>query len=86
MINRQCPETYKDYIHGKEAEDGRKLKERVKDADTGIRYEKYHHITDANDYFLLRLFKSEFNAYIRGGKRQQRGAYKNPGKGVFKRR
>jgi PBSX family phage terminase large subunit len=43
LIHKSCSYTIMDYSYGKEAADGTKLKERVKDEITGIPSEKHHH-------------------------------------------
>lgn len=66
-IGRNCVNTMNDYQYGKEASDGTKLKERVRDANTGVVYEKYHHCSDANDYMLCKAFAREFLLFQRLG-------------------
>ena len=46
--------------------DGGKLKKKIKDKRSGISYEKYGHTSDANDYFIIRIFANEYHEYIRG--------------------
>lgn len=69
-FNEKLTHTVMDYIYGKEAADGTKFKEKDKD-DSGAQFERYHHITDANDYFLTMLFRSEFNLYLRGNRQRE---------------
>jgi hypothetical protein len=66
-IGDKCKNTISDYVYGKEASDGTKLKEKDKDKSTGVTYEKFHHCSDANDYFICRAFAAEFLKYQRGG-------------------
>lgn len=75
--------TIMDYVYGKENADGTKFKEKDKD-EAGIQFERYHHITDANDYFLTMLFRNEFNLYLRGNR--QREYTSGEAKSTFKRR
>jgi len=70
FINEKLSFTIMDYIYGKENADGTKFKEKAKDP-TGAQFEKYHHITDANDYFLTVIFKSQFNLYLRGNRKHE---------------
>lgn len=70
QFNDKLSYTIMDYIYGKENADGTKFKEKFKD-DTGVQCERYHHITDANDYFLTFLFRSEFNLYLRGNRERE---------------
>lgn len=67
-IGSNCVKTRDDYNFGKEDSDGTKLKERAKDPDTGITYEKHHHCTDAGDYFICHVFSSDFHEYQTGRK------------------
>lgn len=67
LIGENCKNTINDYTYGKEASDGTKLKEKAKDGNTGVSYEKFHHCSDANDYFICRAFAAEFLKYQRGG-------------------
>ena len=66
-INPSCKKTIDDYTYLKEASDGTKLKEKAKNPDTGVSYEKFGHTSDANDYLICRLFSAEFESYKRGG-------------------
>jgi hypothetical protein len=67
-IGSNCINTMNDYQFGKEDSDGGKLKEKVKDPVTHQTYEKYHHCSDANDYFICRAFNTEFIRYQKAGK------------------
>ncbi len=69
VIDPQCEESINDYTNGKEDQQGRKLKERAK-GDDGIPYEKFHHFTDGDDYFITKFLKDSFKSYLRGGKRR----------------
>lgn len=79
LIHPRCTRTVIDYTQGKQASDGTKLKEKVKDEKTGIQYEKYHHITDANDYFYTIIFKAQFNQYLRGLRKYEYDTGPKPG-------
>lgn len=65
-IGDNCVNTIADYMFGKEDSDGTKLKEMVKDPVTEQSYQKYHHCSDANDYFYCFAFASEFAKYQNG--------------------
>jgi len=58
-----CVETIKDLNYVKEAPDGTKLKEYSRDPDTKIKFEKYGHMSDADDYFICEYFKKYFSNY-----------------------
>jgi hypothetical protein len=67
LIGYNCTHAINDYLYLKEAADGLKLKEKIKDEDTGVSYEKYGHPSDANDYFYCYAFAGEFAKYQKGG-------------------
>ncbi len=67
IIHEKCAQSIADYNYLKEASDGTKLKEKVKNPDTGVTYEKYGHTSDAGDYFLCVAFAHEFAKYQVGG-------------------
>ena len=55
MIDRKCKETIKDLEFVKEDATGHKLKEKVKDKNTGQTYEKYGHTSDGLDYLCTNI-------------------------------
>lgn len=65
LIGDKCKHTINDYMYLKEASDGTKLKEKVKE--NGVSFEKFGHCSDANDYFLCQAFQGEYTKYQRGG-------------------
>lgn len=69
QIGTICTKTVADYANVKEASEGGKDKRKVNDPATGTRYEPYGHCSDANDYFICRMLKTEFDTYIKGPKR-----------------
>ena len=66
LIGSNCIETIDDYLFGKEAEDRTKMKEMVTDPVTKQKYQKYHHITDANDYHYCKMFARDFEIFQHG--------------------
>lgn len=66
VIGQNCKESIKDYANTKQDSDGTKLKTKTKDADSGVRYEEFGHISDAMDYLLTTVFKIDFDKYQRG--------------------
>ena len=50
----------------KEASDGTKHKQIVKDTETGVSFEKYGHASDAIDYLITSAFKSEMSIFDKG--------------------
>lgn len=83
MIDEGCKITIQDYQNGKEASDGTKFKEKGRDPDTKISYEIYHHITDANDYFLTKAFPNEYRTYLTGGRKTEYESFKTYGRSGF---
>lgn len=68
QIDESCNKTISDYNFVKEAPDGTKAKTKITDPTTKVRYEKYGHTSDANDYFITFVFNAEFDAYQRGSR------------------
>lgn len=58
--------TLGDFQHVKQAADGSKSKQRIKDKTTKVSFEKYGHASDANDYFLTTAFEQQFRDFQRG--------------------
>lgn len=56
----ECVKTIDDFKYLKQASDGTKHKEKVKNKTTGVTYEKYGHNTDADEYFLTRFFNVSY--------------------------
>jgi phage terminase large subunit len=67
-ISDNCKHTITDYLYLKEASDGTKLKEKAKDPNTGVTYEKYGHMSDCDQYFIAQYFQREFLLYQKGGR------------------
>ncbi len=63
-----CKHSIIDYTSGQEDADGKKSKKKVKDPESGITYEKYHHFSDGDDYFITKLLNKQFKTFLRGGK------------------
>ena len=63
LISKRCKKTIADFEYLKEDADGKKMKTRVKDTETGQTYEKYGHTSDSADYFLTAAFESFMNKY-----------------------
>lgn len=66
LIDKKCKQTINDYLYLKEASDQTKLKEKVKNPDTGVTYEKYGHTSDANDYFFCAHFAGSYEKFVKG--------------------
>lgn len=66
IVSEGCPKLIADFMYGKEASDGTKHKEKVKDSETGVTYEKYFHASDATDYLITSAFKTEMSIFDKG--------------------
>lgn len=62
-ISDNCKVSIDDYIAVKEDKDGKMLKVRVKDKNTGQSYEPYGHFSDAKRYLIIKLLEQEFENY-----------------------
>ena len=67
IIGENCVNTIADYLYLKESADGTKFKEKTTDKQSKIRFEKYGHTSDANDYLHCEIFKPQFRKFIGGG-------------------
>ena len=66
-IGENCINSVADYLYLKEGADGLKFKEKTTDKVSKVRFEKYGHTSDANDYLYCEVLKKEFNQFIGGG-------------------
>ena len=71
VVGQRCGNTISDYTYLKEDSDGTKLKEKCRNPETGVVYEKYGHCSDANDYFICAAFAPAYQRYLRGNKPYQ---------------
>ena len=67
IFGDHCTHSIADMSYLKEASDGTKHKEKVKDKETGVSYEKYGHMSDCFEYLLTYAFASDYEAFQRGG-------------------
>jgi hypothetical protein len=67
QISPTCKKTIEDLTNVKEASDGTKNKDSVTDPATKVRYQKYGHLSDCLDYFMVSAFANEYSDYQRGG-------------------
>jgi phage terminase large subunit len=83
FINENSPLLIADLLNLKEAADGTKFKQKVKDPITEVTSEKYGHFTDGMDYFLCEAF-SDYDTFqggdsaykpVLGPRRTPRGNY-----------
>lgn len=64
-ISSKCKNLISDFEFVKEDINGKKLKERVKDKDSGTTYEPYGHTSDSFDYFFCEAFKNLFSRHFK---------------------
>jgi hypothetical protein len=60
-MDESCKNLIADYMYVKQELDGTKAKKIVKDKDTGDKYQKWGHCSDADDYHFVELFKNYYN-------------------------
>jgi len=65
-IGQNCKKTIEDIRYVKQASDGTKLKEKTKDAKTGVSFERYGHLSDTMDYFVCFYLSAKFNEFQHG--------------------
>lgn len=66
-IDMNCRKFTEDLIYGPADENGAKAKQRIRDPKLGQRYEKYHHLSDAFDYFMCMALRTYFAKFKKGG-------------------
>ena len=62
-ISNRCFTSIEDYMIVKEDADGRMLKTKVKDKESGVTYEPQGHCSDSLRYLILQVLPDEFNQY-----------------------
>jgi hypothetical protein len=82
-ISPECPQTIADYTFIKEDENGGKIKEKVRDIDTGKSYEKYGHLSDADDYFFTMCFIRDYEISKKGVSLGLIGGHPKPTKNAY---
>jgi phage terminase large subunit len=66
-ISDSCENLIQDLLNIKRAEDGTKLKKRIKDKATGQSMEEYGHMSDALDIMICQFLKEELRIFLKGG-------------------
>lgn len=66
IIDNKCRKLIEDLIYQPKNEDGTKSKKKVTDPKTGVKYEKYGHLSDCLDYLLCYFLKDSYNSFIAG--------------------
>lgn len=63
VISDRCFSSIEDYIMVKEDAEGKMMKEKVKDKETGITYEPRGHISDTKRYLILTVLAAQFEQF-----------------------
>lgn len=63
LIDIRCRKLTEDLIYQLRNEDGSKSKQKCTDSKTGVRYEKYGHLSDCLDYLLCYYLRDMWNRY-----------------------
>ena len=66
QIDIRCRKLTEDLIYQLKNEDGTKSKAKVTDPKTGVKYEKYGHLSDCMDYLLCYYLRDSWKKYQRG--------------------
>ena len=62
-VDPSCKHTIEDFENVLENPEGGKLKQRIKDSETGMTYEPFGHTSDTIDYALCEMFRDDFNKF-----------------------
>ncbi len=65
-IDLRCRKLTEDLIYQLKNEDGTKAKHKVTDSKTGVKYEKYGHLSDCLDYLLCYYLRDSWNRFRSG--------------------
>lgn len=63
IIDPRCRKLIEDLVYQKKNQDGTKQKKRVTDPKTGVKYEKYGHLSDCMDYALCMFLSDTWNTF-----------------------
>lgn len=69
-ISEMCFTSIEDYLLVKEDAEGKMMKKKEKDKESGVTYEPAGHFSDAKRYFITTILASEFTQYKSRGKRR----------------
>lgn len=67
LMDIRCRKLTKDLIYQLKNNDGTKNKQKVTDLKTGIKYEKYGHLSDCLDYLLCYYLRGTWHKFRSGG-------------------
>lgn len=65
LIDMRCRRLAEDLVYQTKNDDGTKSKKKVLDPKTGVKYEKYGHLSDCLDYALCMFLSSSWNKFQR---------------------
>lgn len=66
LLHRGCVKTIEDYTSIKEDADGTKLKQTATEMSTGVKYQRWGHLSDCNDYLQTFAYASDYSEFQRG--------------------
>lgn len=66
LIDIRCRKLTEDLIYQVRNDDGTKSKKKVTDPKTGVKYEKYGHLSDCLDYLLCFYLRDDWNSFKNG--------------------
>jgi PBSX family phage terminase large subunit len=78
-----CKRSHSEYSNLKENSDGTKHKEEYINDQTGVKAQKWGHISDADDYFITSYFANEFRLFQSGGEQPSIRIGRNTQKGIW---
>lgn len=67
LIDMRCRKLTEDLVYQKKNEDGTKSKAKVTDPKSGVKYEKYGHLSDCLDYALCLFLSDSFGKFNKNG-------------------
>lgn len=82
-INEKCKKSRYDYQYALEDSDGTLKKTKKTNPITKVGYEEFGHPSDAKRYFMTVAFATEYEAYLRGGKKVEIRIGKNVSKNSY---
>lgn len=83
LINERCRKSLYDYQYSLEDSDGTLKKTKKTHPITKVSYEEFGHPSDAKRYFITMAFASEYENYLRGGKKSNIRLGKNISKNSY---
>lgn len=66
VVDNRCRKLIEDLVYQPKNEDGTKSKKKITDPKSGVKYEKYGHLSDCLDYMLCYFLKESYNEHTAG--------------------